>query len=286
MLERVGTEPGPLSALVVDDDPALGDLLVTVLVEAGIAAVLVGTADDAERALASRPFDLVLLDRDLPGGRDGLSLLEKLRQDGSEVTVVIMTGVGTVANATRAMELGVSAFLAKPFADIFELVELVRRLAARSAERRRRRERRANHASLEEVTAALRDMTERLEARSHAQAVLRAALLVEDAGDKELARHELEAQGALVRDAGGAGALSDEYDLVVVGASLPQLLPLVESARAFTHAPILVMSTSPSMELIAKLIGLGVVAYAERPAHDVAGLRKKIAVALRRAREA
>ncbi len=274
-----------LSALVVDDDPALGDLLVTVLAEAGLHAALVGTADEAEATLAKRPYDVVLLDRDLPGGRDGLSLLEKLRQDGSDVCVVIITGVGTVANATRAMELGVSAFLAKPFADIFEVVELIRRLAARSAERRQRRERRQTPASLEEVTAALRNMTERLEARAHTQVVSRAALLVEDAGDRELARHELAAQGVEAREVGGAGALSSAYDLVVVGAPIDRLLALVESARSFTQAPLLVMSTAPKMELVSRLIGLGVVAFAERPAHDVVALRKKIAVALRRARD-
>lgn len=274
-----------LSALVVDDDPALGDLLVTVLAEAGLSATLVGTADEAEATLARRSYDVILLDRDLPGGRDGLSLLEKLRQEGSDVCVVIITGVGTVANATRAMELGVSAFLAKPFADIFEVVELIRRLAARSAERRQRRQRRQTPASLEEVTAALRNMTERLEARSHSQVVSRAALLVEDPGDRELARHELRAQGVEARDVGGAGALSPEYDLVVVGAPIDRLLALVESARSFTQAPVLAMSTAPKMELVSKLIGLGVVAFAERPAHDVTALRKKIAVALRRARD-
>lgn len=275
-----------LSALVVDDDPALGDLLVTVLAEAGMGARLVGTADEAEARLSEHAYDVVLLDRDLPGGRDGLSLLEKLRQEGSDVTVVIITGVGTVANATRAMELGVSAFLAKPFADIFEVVELVRRLAARSADRRRRRQRQENPASLQEVTAALRNMTERLQARAkHQPAAVRAALLIDDAGDRELLKHELTMQHAKIRETTSVAALTDDVDLVVVGTSVGKLSAVVEAVRTKTAAPVLVTGGAPDMELVAKLIGLGVVAYAERPAHDVVGLRKKIAVALRHCRE-
>ena len=64
-------------------------------------------------ALATKPYNLVLLDLKIPG-RDGMSLLEEIMQNYPDLIVLMLTGHGGVQDAVKAVKLGAADFLEKP----------------------------------------------------------------------------------------------------------------------------------------------------------------------------
>jgi len=125
-----------LRALVVDDSPAVRELVVVNLELDGFE---VRTADDGEEgltaALAWRP-DVITLDVIMPR-LGGFEVLERLRGDPStaDIPVVMLTGRAQAADRERGEALGVDAYLSKPF-EPAELVGVVTDLA-RSGRRAR-----------------------------------------------------------------------------------------------------------------------------------------------------
>lgn len=109
--------------LVVEDDTDIASLLSEILENEGYAAVAVSDNDDLSGQLDPRP-DLIVLDLRLSrGGAE--QILESLRaRDMGDVPVVLLSAAGDLAE--RANELGVSAYLAKPF-ELEELLVVVRR---------------------------------------------------------------------------------------------------------------------------------------------------------------
>lgn len=99
--------------LIVDDDPAVREVLATLLVEEGHRCA---TACDAPTALAmleGEPFDLILSDLKMPGG-DGLWLLEQVRSLAAPVPLVILTGHGGREREEEILRRGAAGFLLKP----------------------------------------------------------------------------------------------------------------------------------------------------------------------------
>jgi len=125
--ERGSASPTPTPrVLLVDDDPAFCHACSMALAHERIEHVVVGSPQDALRALSSaagRPFDLILLDMELPGMR-GTELLKLLRERGRDVPIVFVSVIATVEEKVRAFDLGADDYIVKPFA--FE--ELVTRL--------------------------------------------------------------------------------------------------------------------------------------------------------------
>jgi two-component system response regulator AtoC len=77
---------------------------------------VVGASDGARalELLAAEPFDVVLSDVRMPGA-DGMTVLRKVREAGLDAEVILMTAYGTIADAVKAMKLGASEYLTKPF---------------------------------------------------------------------------------------------------------------------------------------------------------------------------
>lgn len=107
---------------VVDDDAAMRDSLRLLLEASGYT---VRTFDSASKFLASEPTGLgcVLTDVRMPE-IDGLALLRRLREQGVQLPVIVMTGQGDIAIAVQAMKAGAIDFLEKPFDDA-TLIEAV-----------------------------------------------------------------------------------------------------------------------------------------------------------------
>lgn len=135
--ERIGTGHDVWSAntmgekrvLLVDDDAELTDILHDYLEDKGLQVTEAGSARQALYLLKhSGPYDLVLLDIGLPD-LDGLAVLERLRLDGYDLPVVMATAESNSLKVRRARQLGVSAYLLKPF-DLDRLVQIVDRLLA------------------------------------------------------------------------------------------------------------------------------------------------------------
>ena len=104
---------GQASVLIVDDEKNILATLSRALRVEDYDVDVAGSGGVAEKRLAQKSYDLVLLDVQLPD-KDGLTLLRELRAAGSEVPVVMMSGHGTIETAVEATRLGAFTFLEKP----------------------------------------------------------------------------------------------------------------------------------------------------------------------------
>lgn len=113
---RGPVESGRASILVVDDDEQIRALIVRLLRPMGHEVVQAGSTEEAQERLRAASPDLVLLDMQLPG-RSGHELLAEIRSDPRTrlVPVVMITGAGTHETKLKAIEAGVTDFIAKPF---------------------------------------------------------------------------------------------------------------------------------------------------------------------------
>jgi two-component system OmpR family response regulator len=81
--------------------------------------------DDAEAAIATTAFDMILLDLNLPDGK-GLDFLKRLRRDGRKLPVIILTAMDQISSRIDGLNAGADDYLVKPF----DLSELTARLLA------------------------------------------------------------------------------------------------------------------------------------------------------------
>src|SRR3954454_6720562 len=121
------------NVLLVDDDPAVGQVLAAILGQAGLSARHVESAALALKALEERPFDLVVSDLRMPG-MDGLQLLAAIAKAHPDTPVILLTAHGTVPLAVEAMKAGAVDFVLKPF-DRDEILFVVKKALAGAAGR-------------------------------------------------------------------------------------------------------------------------------------------------------
>ncbi|MEZ4223392.1 MAG: sigma-54 dependent transcriptional regulator [Polyangiaceae bacterium] len=99
--------------LVVDDEPSILSTLKKALSLEGYEVDVAGGVGLAQERLASKGYDVLLLDVALPDG-NGVELLERIRAAGNDSQVIMMSGHATVDVAVRATRLGALDFLEKP----------------------------------------------------------------------------------------------------------------------------------------------------------------------------
>jgi DNA-binding response OmpR family regulator len=117
--------------LLIEDNARLLTLTTAALARAGFAADGFATAADAEAALRSVAYSVMILDLGLPD-EDGLSLLRRLRASGDTLPVLILTARGGIAERVRGLDAGADDYLVKPFANE-ELLARIRVLLRRPA---------------------------------------------------------------------------------------------------------------------------------------------------------
>ncbi|WP_369856404.1 response regulator [Candidatus Thalassolituus haligoni] len=110
--------------LLVEDDPMIGEAVVTALKDAAYAVDWVRDGVSATHTLALGTHEAVLLDLGLPG-QDGLEVLRRLRAAGNSLPVIIVTARDGVEDRIRGLDLGADDYLVKPF-DIQELLARLR----------------------------------------------------------------------------------------------------------------------------------------------------------------
>jgi two-component system, OmpR family, response regulator len=115
--------------LIAEDDQVLADGLLRSLRGSGYAVDQVSSGTEADAALASHEFDLLILDLGLPR-LHGLEVLRKLRARGSALPVLILTAADSVDQRVKGLDLGADDFMAKPFS-LQELEARVRALTRR-----------------------------------------------------------------------------------------------------------------------------------------------------------
>jgi DNA-binding NtrC family response regulator len=100
--------------LIVDDDPEMRALLLDVLRNEGYDVGEAKDGTEAVLALRARPFDLILMDKNMPGP-SGLDLLPGFRRVCPQSAIIMMTAFGDVPSYMEAIEKGAVEFLFKPF---------------------------------------------------------------------------------------------------------------------------------------------------------------------------
>jgi DNA-binding response OmpR family regulator len=111
--------------LIVEDEQPLADAVARGLRREGMAVDVAYDGDSGHEKAAVTRYDVVVLDRDLPG-MSGDRLCAEIAQSGTVTRVLMLTASGTVSDRVAGLSLGADDYLSKPFA----FAELVARLRA------------------------------------------------------------------------------------------------------------------------------------------------------------
>jgi DNA-binding response OmpR family regulator len=122
-----------MRVLVVEDHPRLAETVATVLRREGMAVDLAFDGREALVRVVATDYDVVVLDRDLPG-MHGDDVCRALVADGHETRILMLTAAGTIDDRVEGLGLGADDYLPKPFA-FAELVARIRALGRRSTPR-------------------------------------------------------------------------------------------------------------------------------------------------------
>jgi two-component system OmpR family response regulator len=117
--------------LLVEDDKDVSRFVAKGLKESGHVIDQADNGRDGLFLAASENYDLIVLDRMLPGGMDGLRLLETLRATGSKVPVLFLSALAQVDDRVKGLKAGGDDYLTKPFA-FTELLARIEALGRRS----------------------------------------------------------------------------------------------------------------------------------------------------------
>jgi DNA-binding NtrC family response regulator len=139
----------PFAVLVVDDEPALREVLSLRIADWGYEVRTASDVAEAERALDLNPPDLVLCDVQMPGG-SGLDLLKRIKRQDERLPVVMITAHGDIDKAVDAMKAGAADFLTKPL----DYVMLQALLESAAGDLRQRYESRSLDAHLQRQQSA------------------------------------------------------------------------------------------------------------------------------------
>jgi len=110
-----GATDDEISIVVIEDDPNIADLLDLYLRRDGYRVFLCADGETGLATIAERRPSLVILDVGLPGRLDGLELCRRLRADGSDVAVLMLTARDTEIDRVLGLEMGADDYVTKPF---------------------------------------------------------------------------------------------------------------------------------------------------------------------------
>lgn len=128
----------PDKILIVDDEEEIGQSLEMYLASEGYAATLATNGSAAlEILLTDKDHTVVLLDINMPG-LNGVTVLKRLQEAGSDAAVIMMSGHGSEELAVECMKNGAEDYLSKPFA----LTDMLQRIERARTHRRERKEKR------------------------------------------------------------------------------------------------------------------------------------------------
>lgn len=99
--------------LVVDDEPDIRELIKDILEDENYEVRIAADGQEAQQIFNEQQPDLILLDIWMPD-IDGISLLKEFKQQNKNITIVMMSGHGTIETAVEATRLGASDFIEKP----------------------------------------------------------------------------------------------------------------------------------------------------------------------------
>ncbi len=123
-----------MRVLLVEDDPLVADAVCAGMRDCGMAVDRVESAEQADTALRTEHFDLIILDIGLPG-MSGLEFLRRLRRGGrgvdERIPVLILTARDALHDRVQGLDLGADDYMIKPF-EFRELLARSRALIRRT----------------------------------------------------------------------------------------------------------------------------------------------------------
>ncbi len=122
-----------MRVLVVEDEYKIANAIKKGLMAEGYAVDVAYNGDDGMANALNDPYDVIILDRMLPGGFDGISIIRELRKEKNYVPVIFLTAKDAVSDRVNGLDAGADDYLVKPFA-FEELVARIRVLT-RGAEK-------------------------------------------------------------------------------------------------------------------------------------------------------
>lgn len=105
-----------MKLLLVEDNERVARFVTKGLSEAGHTVHHADNGRDGMVHAVSEPYDAIVMDRMLPGGIDGLSIIEALRQQGNRIPILILSALDGVDDRIRGLRAGGDDYLTKPFA--------------------------------------------------------------------------------------------------------------------------------------------------------------------------
>src|SRR3954454_8224825 len=116
--------------LIVDDDIAVRTSLLLLLENEGYKVATAGSEDEALNILHQHEISLIILNLNFSietSGKEGMALLQRIKQINAEIPVILITGWGTIQLAVQGMKLGANDFVTKPWSNDY-LLQLTRTL--------------------------------------------------------------------------------------------------------------------------------------------------------------
>ena len=132
----------PHQILVVDDDTAMREMLVSLFRDRAYRVQQAGSAAEALEKAGDEPFDVILSDIRMPG-KTGIEMVGELRELRPDTPVVLMTAFGSIDSAVESMRAGAFDYITKPFEPDAILLTVERAFERRALEEENRRLRRA-----------------------------------------------------------------------------------------------------------------------------------------------
>jgi two-component system OmpR family response regulator len=124
-----------MKLLIVEDNERVSQFLQKGLAEAGHTVDHAANGRDGIFLAATGPYDAIVMDRMLPGGIDGIGIIETLRRTGNKTPILILSALGEVDDRIRGLKAGGDDYLVKPFA-FGELLARLDALVRRAQETR------------------------------------------------------------------------------------------------------------------------------------------------------
>ena len=105
-----------MKVLLVEDNERVTQFVIKGLKESGHTTDHAANGRDGMFLAASEPYDVIIMDRMLPGDIDGLAIIEALRKAGKRTPILILSALSDVDERIRGLRAGGDDYLTKPFA--------------------------------------------------------------------------------------------------------------------------------------------------------------------------
>jgi DNA-binding response OmpR family regulator len=122
-----------MRVLLVEDEHKIARALKRALEQEKYAVDVSYDGDDGYAMATTEPYDVVIIDRMLPGNYDGIAIIKAMREQKIHTPILLLTALGSVKDRTTGLDSGADDYLVKPFA-LEELLARIRALLRRPSE--------------------------------------------------------------------------------------------------------------------------------------------------------